>query len=169
MELQVNKARVRVGESFPFSWDVPLSSEQYAGRTLQFAAPAHVEGTYLFDGKAFFVEAPAKIARQSVCVRCLEPFVEALTFPIHERFSRDGGDDDGESYRLEGDMLSLDAAFWDNMFLQLPLVSVCSEDCKGLCPVCGINKNREQCTCSDASASSPFSVLKGLHQENEEV
>ncbi len=35
----------------------------------------------------------------------------------------------------------------DALLLSLPLKLLCSEDCKGLCPVCGINLNFEECTC----------------------
>jgi uncharacterized protein len=31
--------------------------------------------------------------------------------------------------------------------LSAPMVVVCREDCRGLCPSCGVNLNRETCTC----------------------
>ena len=34
------------------------------------------------------------------------------------------------------------------MLLELPLAPLCSEDCQGLCPVCGANRNTEPCDCA---------------------
>ena len=47
----------------------------------------------------------------------------------------------------------------DNLFLQLPLVSVCRPDCKGLCPVCGVNRNHTACACTPARPIGAFAAL----------
>ena len=48
------------------------------------------------------------------------------------------------------------------VFLRAPEKHVCSEDCKGLCPNCGINLNTDSCDCKKELKSSPFDVLKNL-------
>ena len=54
--------------------------------------------------------------------------------------------------------------------LELPLQFFCKPDCKGLCPVCGANLNRETCTCQEGNVvTGPFSALKDYVLNNEEV
>ncbi len=172
MELQVRKALMRTGESFPFRYEQELPPQEYHGRTLQFLSPAQVEGSYVYDGKGFAVAGNATVSFRSECARCLEPFSETLTFPFEERFARGEEavpDGEKECYPYSGDTLALDAMFWDNLFLHLPLVSVCRPDCAGLCPTCGVNRNHAQCNCSNARADNPFMVLAALQHDNEEV
>jgi ribosomal protein L32 len=50
----------------------------------------------------------------------------------------------------------------EQVFLALPMKSVCREDCTGLCPVCGTNLNRETCECRPVVGHPGFSRLKEL-------
>ena len=44
-------------------------------------------------------------------------------------------------------MLELDEPLLEALILDFPTKNLCSEDCKGLCPVCGVNLNKETCDC----------------------
>ena len=48
--------------------------------------------------------------------------------------------------------------------LALPMNLVCKDDCRGLCPVCGADLNREKCSCKPESArgSGVWDALDGL-------
>ena len=43
-----------------------------------------------------------------------------------------------------------------------PAKRLCSEECKGLCPKCGMNLNKESCSCSGEDSSSAFKILAKL-------
>jgi uncharacterized protein len=45
--------------------------------------------------------------------------------------------------------------------LSLPMKTVCRTECRGLCPVCGANRNLQECQCSEAVHESPFAKLLG--------
>ena len=49
----------------------------------------------------------------------------------------------------------------DAVLLELPLAPLCSEDCRGLCPQCGINRNVADCECVPAG-DPRWSVLDTL-------
>ena len=53
----------------------------------------------------------------------------------------------GADIVCEDGVLDLDSVAQDDILLELPIRMLCSEDCKGLCPVCGCNLNKEQCSC----------------------
>ena len=57
--------------------------------------------------------------------------------------------------------------FWEQVALELPLKVVCSEACRGICPVCGKNRNLEECSCVAADAPGPFEILKNLKGKKE--
>lgn len=82
--------------------------------------------------------------------------------------ARDGmslGDDLGVGW-YQGSEIVLDAFFTELISLALPLQPLCKEDCKGLCPQCGVDRNRERCGCAEeVKPPSPFAVLAALRKE----
>jgi len=61
--------------------------------------------------------------------------------------------------------LDLISALEDEWLLELPLSPRCKEDCRGLCPVCGTDRNEAECGCSQARRESPFDVLAQLKKD----
>ena len=169
MELSTALARKRVGESFSFELTEKIEPQSFSGRRVEFEAPLHVVGRYVFDGKAFDLEAEVDTVLRSDCARCLKPFSEPFAFSVEERFVKGGeiGEDD-DLYPYEGDTLDITKAVYDNLFLQLPIVSVCSPDCKGLCPICGCDRNVTECSCQPTDAGNPFVVLKMEQEKDQE-
>jgi uncharacterized protein len=80
------------------------------------------------------------------CARCLEPFTSSTQVRFQELFAPDSAESadvdeqDGEaSYPLDGSgQLDLEPALRDAVVLELPLSPLCEDDCKGLCPECGV-------------------------------
>lgn len=85
------------------------------------------------------------------CSRCLNDVKLELNIPFHEAFSKDERYDDENNEddifyvpHDEFDLVPyLEAAF----LLELPLVALCRDDCRGLCPTCGTNRNEADCSC----------------------
>jgi uncharacterized protein len=74
--------------------------------------------------------------------------------------------DEGEAemgfYELPG--LELEDIVREQLLLQLPMQRVCSETCKGICPVCGVNRNETSCSCKPPSESDErWMALKDLN------
>ena len=59
-------------------------------------------------------------------------------------------------------MLDLGEIAWEQFMLAMPPRPLCKNDCKGLCPQCGINLNLEECSCSDNDGDDRMAVLRGL-------
>ncbi len=165
MELNVAEAIKRVGEPFSFSLTEAVPAETFGQRRVDFAEELHITGTYVFDGSGFTLAAVADTALNSVCARCEAAFVEHITFPVNERFSKACDPENDEMYPYAGDRIDLMRAVLDNLYLHLPLASLCREDCKGLCPVCGADRNRTECNCQAAQRPGPFAALAPLIDE----
>jgi uncharacterized protein len=46
--------------------------------------------------------------------------------------------------------------------LALPMKPLCRDDCRGLCPVCGGNRNLVACACAQRTPDPRLAVLKDL-------
>ena len=148
MRIRVGSAVRQTGELFPFSISETPEPMLYGERTLTFCEPLAVEGTYVYDGKAFTASASATAALEATCARCAKPFTERVSFSFSERFVKETDKTaDDETYLYTGDELDLGKAVMDNLLLELPIVPVCRADCKGLCPVCGADRNTTKCVC----------------------
>ncbi|EME52348.1 MULTISPECIES: YceD family protein [Rhodococcus] len=77
------------------------------------------------------------------CSRCLEPFEDSVELYLTELFAYPNSvteqtTDEDEVYRLVDDTIDLEPVIVDTVGLELPLRPLCSDDCAGLCPECGI-------------------------------
>ncbi len=83
------------------------------------------------------------------CRRCGGPVEGTVVADVKERYAPVGGADrDEEAYPLSGDELDLEPLARDAVLLELPLAPLCADDCRGLCPTCGANRNTEPCDCA---------------------
>lgn len=92
------------------------------------------------------------------CSRCLEPASGTVLSEVCELYSDDGAE---EAYPLTSDQLDLAPLVRDACILELPLAPLCSAQCLGLCPLCGVNRNTEACTCVVAT-DSRWAALQAL-------
>ncbi|MCK9276339.1 MAG: DUF177 domain-containing protein [Syntrophales bacterium] len=62
----------------------------------------------------------------------------------------------------ENDTIDMEPLIFEQMLLLFPIKTLCDENCRGLCPVCGINLNRETCNHKVEDIKSPLEVLKNF-------
>jgi uncharacterized protein len=106
------------------------------------------------------------------CARCLEPVpqeiareFELLYRPLGADAGRDElsvTDAEAEIGYYEGQGILLEDVLREQVLLTLPLKITCREDCRGLCPHCGKNLNREKCSCSVSNEDPRWSALKDI-------
>ena len=104
---------------------------------------------------------------ECACSRCLEAARLSLQLPVHVTFvpgSDDDDDDDddrapgkdaGGVMHFDGDQIDLTPELREQILLAIPISPLCREDCAGLCPVCGGNRNRKACDCLARQAPAP--------------
>jgi len=106
------------------------------------------------------------------CARCVEP-VEIPLAADFDLIFRPIGVDGGASERsisapeteigyYQEDSLLLEDVLREQVLLSLPVRTLCSEDCKGLCPRCGANRNTQPCTCETGPSDPRWEALAGL-------
>lgn len=122
-----------------------------------------VEGNLANGGDVLLLSAviQAHVVRQ--CGRCLKQFQAATKAEILEKFypaDAEGIEEDAYTYAY--DVVDITQALREGLLLAEPISVLCKEDCRGLCPVCGIDRNEYSCTCETTTVDPRLAVLKKL-------
>ena len=110
-------------------------------------APVSVNLTLQSHPGGITARGSLKVTWHGTCRRCSARVEGDLDITVHERFRDQGGLEDEETYPIEHDFVDLAPLVHDAVFLELPLAPLCREDCQGLCPQCGIDRNEGSCDC----------------------
>ena len=107
------------------------------------------------------------------CSRCLEPVRKDFDLAFQDVFvdaaeesSRDGIEIDAaelDESLLVGSEIDLADVVREQMLLALPEQIFCKEDCRGLCPICGENRNLIDCSCEENEIDPRWAALKNLN------
>jgi DUF177 domain-containing protein len=169
-----------------FAWEVGTAwwashMPAQPGLPRELAQPLCVRATAYQAGEDVYVEGSVEGALELECSRCLARYRQGLREPFRlvlepagqrtpadpeaaRALARDGlclGDDlDTGWYR--GAEIQLDAVCLEVVSLALPVKPLCREDCAGLCPHCGADRNERPCDCAEVAPESPFAVLAAL-------
>ena len=112
-----------------------------------------VNGVVELAGKTVIAKADIHSAYQTQCVRCLAPIDGKLDIPNFQVV-----------LQIEKeDTIDLTENIREDIILALSPRFLCKGTCKGLCPHCGKNLNKEKCTCKNSEQDNgPWKVLDGF-------
>ena len=111
---------------------------------------AEVTGRAVNKGGVVTLTLEAILSVETNCARCLKPLAFERKFRVKETLVRKSGETDeaSETYTVvSGRSLELDDVVLSAVLLDIDMVFLCREDCKGLCPVCGADLNEGMCDC----------------------
>ena len=122
------------------------------------------------DGSEVFVRGRLKATVEQTCGRCLEAFPARIDAPVDVRLvpkpvgadNVELGADDLDVDFYENDELDVARVVGNEATLALPMKPLCREDCRGLCPVCGANRNVAPCTCDTRPPDPRLAALRDL-------
>jgi uncharacterized protein len=110
------------------------------------------------------------------CSRCVEPFRLPVDSQFELRYQpqsqntgdgeREVRDDELSSAFYENDQIDLELLMREQLELALPMKPLCTAECLGLCPSCGINLNRETCDCKREWEDPRFAALKAFQKRD---
>jgi len=88
------------------------------------------------------------------CDRCLESFCNKNIINTNLLLSNDSGKLDNQNYETiyfsdHKDSVDLTKILLEILIIEIPFKKLCTNPCKGICPVCGINLNYKLCSCSN--------------------
>ncbi|HJR18760.1 MAG TPA: DUF177 domain-containing protein [Actinomycetota bacterium] len=79
------------------------------------------------------------------CIRCLRSFEQPLAVELSEVMTYPEQPETEDGYRISGDHADLEPVVRDAVLLAMPVNPLHTPDCKGLCPVCGADRNETDC------------------------
>lgn len=127
--------------------------------------PVQFHGTIMNDGKILYLNGNLLTTLELYCDRCTKSVETSLSIEIKEKFSKDFIDEE-EMHIISGNEIDLNPIFIDSILLNMPMKSICSEECKGICPQCGQNLNEHICSCKNEEIDSRFAVLKTMFYDS---
>ena len=99
----------------------------------------------------------------ATCGRCLEALKQPLEIQFSEQFTLPNhADKDTELMLPHNGKIDFAPILREYLLLEIPINPHCRQDCQGLCPVCGVNRNEEHCDCKVDDINPQFSALKAL-------
>ena len=170
-ELEVRKAHFNVA--------YPPGEIDFSDSGLQQVSPLEAEGSaeLLNDTLGEIrISGKLKVTMEAECDRCLEvarypiestfdlfyrPAAPSHSHRAAEEVEIDAGEAELAFY--EGSGLDLKDILREHILLSMPMQRVCNDDCKGICPVCGLNRNSTPCGCEVKPADDRWSALKNLN------
>lgn len=105
------------------------------------------------------------------CSRCLDEYLQPIKVQFTEIFSAHIADksdfEQGEQPLPADGSIDLGPILRDYAVLDIPIRQVCREECKGLCPTCGLNLNEEDCGHRQESIDPRMERLRELLDKEE--
>jgi uncharacterized protein len=169
-ELELRKAR--------FDETFPPGQIDFSDAAIRQSSPLHAQGAaelLAHTGGEVRVSGEYDVTMETECDRCLGPARLALAsrfdlfyrpmsdIAVEEEVAIDEGEAELGFY--EGAGMQLEDILREQILLVLPMQRVCREDCKGICPVCGKNRNEVSCDCHLETGDDRWAALRNLKQE----
>jgi len=111
------------------------------------------------------LKATVVTSSELVCDRCLKTFDKELNSCFELYFSSklsDSEEDNTRHLNLNNPVINLLEDVHSSLVLSLPIKLLCEENCRGLCPTCGVNLNEQKCDCRKDQNDSRWETLKNL-------
>jgi uncharacterized protein len=141
------------------------------------AAPA-VSGKLRQADRRVHVSGRVQARLEVECDRCLRP----VEIPVASRFKLEYvtaadyqaqqvdelTEEDLDLSIFDGEVIDIDELVTEEILLAIPDQVLCNENCKGICPVCGVDRNAVNCECEKATVDPRWAGLKELKLVNDE-
>lgn len=163
MKVNVAKFRRKEGESARFKLREDFSGCDLGTDGLSFQTPVDVQFQVTNTDKELLVYGTVQTELLAVCGRCLSAYEYPLQFSFHDEwvFPEQATESILETaLLLDKDEVEVKERVFEQILLALPMKFVCSADCQGLCPVCGVNRNLETCQCEEDVTDPRLAVLE---------
>ena len=147
MRLNVNRILHTPGASKDFHFELDLSDLEFGGM-YPVIHPVVVDGQVMNRAGVLHCELQAETTLRSVCARCATEFDDPQTVEYSCVLVESKQDEENEDIVvLDKDEVDLAELARTAFILDMDTKTLCSEDCQGLCPGCGVNLNEEPCRC----------------------
>jgi uncharacterized protein len=141
--------------------DIRISLED-----VKFSQPVNVKLDVSRNQNLLTVKGAIKGQGEAHCSNCLETFDLPVEVSVDEVIDLAPENDDESwdavHFGAEGVVLDVDAIVNQLVLESLPVRFLCKENCRGICPGCGVNLNQEECRCQSKPVDPRLAALAKL-------
>lgn len=163
----------------PFDGEADVTVDSLGGEPLMSLSPVRLEGEISSLDDEYLLDATLSFSGELECSRCLATYGFSESQPLRLRLRhRETPKPASRGAEIEEDLEAaepeIDEVFYDEpvfpfeeiareqVLLLLPLKPLCREECLGLCPSCGTDRNLHSCSCQNERIDPRLEVLKSL-------
>ncbi|MCI9194673.1 MAG: DUF177 domain-containing protein [Angelakisella sp.] len=160
MRFDLNKLLDGAGFSDVVTDDVDLS--QYsAGGERPLRDPVHITAQAKNRVGVVSLDCTYRYTLALRCDRCLAPVLREVTLTVPHTVVRSlqNSEEDDEYLVAPDGFVELGELATNDVIPELPTRTLCREDCKGLCPVCGCDRNTIRCECQEKQTDPRLAAL----------
>ncbi|MGB9668579.1 MAG: YceD family protein [Thermosulfidibacteraceae bacterium] len=121
------------------------------------------------------VKGNVRVVLELTCSRCLKTYRFEIVRDIDESYHPIDDIEFGERkhlksfeldtcYYSEGE-LDVESVYMEPIYLAIPMKPLCSDNCKGICPICGKDLNEDSCDCNRGVRDPRWKVLVELKEK----
>ena len=135
------------GKELNFQFELDLSDMEFGGRN-PISRPVIVEGAVRNQAEVLYLKLTARTTLDAVCDRCGKEFLQEKAVSCGCILAEElQNEEDDEILLLEDGKVDVGELAREAFILDMDTKTLCSEDCKGLCPRCGADLNLGPCSC----------------------
>lgn len=166
MKLDFSRIKLHPRESELFYLQTEGDENLLAEIGGKFLVPLDIEIVVENTGTIYTGRGTIRGVLQLTCSRCLQVFDYPLEIDFEvglvENIHGDHYSPDEGFILFKGDEVDIQAGVEEAVFMAVPISPLCREDCQGLCPVCGQDKNTVACSCREENIDPRWEKLKNL-------
>ncbi len=169
MELNLSDIVKNEGSKKSFCEQIKIEPVKYSGFEVSFNGDVSLSGSVKNVSGVLELKAEAKGRLATQCARCLESIEKEFCAVVDETLLQEDAENAdvqniGESDVIvfSGYSLPIDEIVLNSILVSMDVKYLCTDDCKGLCSVCGTNLNVAQCNCKSDYIDPRFEVLSKL-------
>lgn len=169
MELPINKITIPIAQLSDGSYEYHfLHDASKIGLENNFRQAVRVDATLEKNTQQLLIKTSIATAGKFLCDRCTEEFERQVANTSSAMYVYNNSDaemfpdDEVRVIDVHAPLLDLTADVRELVTLAVPLKLLCKENCKGLCPHCGVNRNFKACSCQEEQVDQRWDGLKKL-------
>lgn len=154
---------------------VPIEMEVFTADGIDYPVSSKKELHFHFENignDQVLISGDAEVILDGCCDRCLKPVKIGIPFEFEYTVVKPDGFheiDEDEQFFMTGYEMDTEVLVYNELIMSLPMKVLCKETCKGLCPVCGKNRNDGDCGCDTFIPDPRMAAIKDIFNANKEV
>ena len=153
--MQINLDKLTRGEidKIDLNFSQKIDTINYCDESYKLSSPININGKASSTNKGVYLDVDVDFTIIDNCARCLKEVEVPIEYSIKgflvkEDFDENSFEED-DAFIYDGQELNIVDIVEQTLDFKMPARILCTDECKGICPGCGVNLNKQECSCSE--------------------